>query len=99
MIFFPWEGNDPVKCTRPLIEETDRAATVFLSGAEHLKVVGYSFHEYNRERFERLLANARNCRVIDLFDPSEEAHLRLESLAAKLRLEAKILWHKQGWQP
>jgi hypothetical protein len=99
MIFFPWEASGAPDWTRALIEGTDRAAEAFLAGVEELKIVGYSFHDLNRPRFERLLAKARGCKVIDLYDPSEESWLRLQSLTRRLNIPAKPLWHKGGWQP
>ena len=99
MIFFPWETKNASEWTRPLIMETGRAAKAFLSNVEELKIVGYSFHDLNRPRFESLIANARKCRVIDLYDPSEESWLRLKSLTTRLGLSAELLRHEDGWNP
>jgi hypothetical protein len=99
MIFFPWELSDAADWARKLIEETDRAAVELLSGVEELKIAGYSFHDFNRPRFERLIRSAKRCKVIDLYDISEESWLRLKSLKTRLGLAAELLWHKDGWSP
>ncbi len=99
MIFFPWEIKSVSVAIRPLIEDTDRAAKALLADVEQLTVIGYSFHQFNSQRLEGLLANAKKCKVIDIYDPSAESHRRLGSLKESLGLRAKIVWHSDGWNP
>lgn len=99
MILFPWEANDAHDTMKRLIEETDRAARLMLADVEELKIVGYSFHAFNQGRLEALLSHARNCKIIDLYDPGEEPYLQLQSLSSRLALGAKVLFHRSSWNP
>jgi hypothetical protein len=95
MIFFPWETRLP-GLVRKLIDETDRAARQYLDRVELIRAIGYSFHDHNAPRLNRLLAAASRCRVIEVYDPSLAAVNNAQSLAARMESRPKVV-HYSGW--
>jgi hypothetical protein len=97
MIFFPWEKHLP-EHVKALIEGTNRAAAAFLSQVKEIRVVGYSMSEMNASRLDRLLQAASNCRVVSVWDPSEDVRKRVEATFARVGLTPKLI-HHGPWDP
>jgi hypothetical protein len=97
MIFFPWENHLPRR-VKTLIENTDRAAASFLTRVKEIRVVGYSMSEMNAPRLDRLLGNAQQCKVVTVWDPSDDVAKLVEAALFRVGLSPKIL-HFPVWNP
>jgi hypothetical protein len=97
MIFFPWEKHLPDH-VKTLIRNTDRAAASFLERVKEIRVVGYSMNEMNAPRLDRLLRAAQHCKVVTVWDPSEEVAKLVDAAFFRVGMSPKLI-HLPAWNP
>ena len=60
--------------------------------------MGYSMSEMNAFRLDRLLTAAGQCRVVTVWDPSEDVAKRVDTTFARVGLSPRLI-HHGAWAP